>query len=155
MIPLLPFGLLPLCTGALPAGCGMLVKDPEITVKGAVPAAVSLSGITLDVTLQVDNPNPVGITLKSVAFDLLYKSGGRWEFLASGKQVAKSAIRPGTSDITIPVSAKNAEIVKAVIGMVATGSIDIRIDGKAAVDLKILAPEVPFTKEMNIPLQAG
>jgi LEA14-like dessication related protein len=155
MIPFLPFGLLPLCTGALPAGCGMLLKDPEITVKGAVPAAVSLSGITLDVTLQVDNPNPVGITLKSVAFDLFYKSGGRWEFLASGRQGAKSAIRPGKSDITIPVSAKNAEIVKAVIGMVTTGSIDIRIDGKAAVDLKILAPEVPFTKEMNIPLQAG
>ena len=53
----------------------LLVKDPQIEVNNVAVASVSLQEIGLNVTLNVNNPNPIGITLKSVAFDVYYQQG--------------------------------------------------------------------------------
>ena len=41
------------------AGCSMLVKEPQIDVNDVAVTSVSLQQIELNVTLNVNNPNPV------------------------------------------------------------------------------------------------
>ena len=67
------------------AGCSMLVKDPQIEVNDVAVTSVSLQEIGLNVTLNVNNPNPIGITLKSVVFDVYYQQGNDWVAVGHGE----------------------------------------------------------------------
>ena len=51
----------------------MLVRDPVITLDHIAVTSVSLPEIGLNVTLDVDNPNLMGITLKTIVFDVYYR----------------------------------------------------------------------------------
>ena len=66
-------------------GCSVLVKEPQIDVNDVAVTSVSLQQIGLNVTLNVNNPNPIGITLKSVAFDVSTQQGNDWVAVGHGE----------------------------------------------------------------------
>ena len=129
----------------------MLLKDPVISVKNVALRSFSLRNLTLDVRLCVDNPNPVGISLKSLSFDLYYQNRNEWVFLSDGHR-DKFKIKSGGNDVTMPATVSNASLLTAIIGMIAQGAITIRISGIAQPDFLVFAPKVPFSREMTIPL---
>jgi LEA14-like dessication related protein len=130
----------------------MLLKEPVIAVKNAALRTFSLQSLTLDITLDVDNPNPVGISVKSLSFDLFYKDRNDWVYLSHGER-AGFKINTRCNRITIPVTVSNAALLTALVGILAKGKITIRISGIALPDFLLFAPEVPFSREMTIPLR--
>jgi LEA14-like dessication related protein len=129
----------------------MLLKDPVVSVKNVSLRSFSLRNLTLDVTLCVDNPNPVGISLKSLSFDLYYQNRNEWVFLSEGDR-DKFKIKSGSNEVKMPATVSNASLLTAIIGMIAQGAITIRISGIAQPDFLVFAPKVPFSREMTIPL---
>ena len=129
----------------------MLLKDPLVTVNNMALHSFSLQSLTLDVTLLVDNPNPVGISLKSISFDLFYQDRNEWVFLSHGERT-RFKIRAGSNEVPLPVTVSNAALLTALVGMVAKGEITIRITGIATPDFLLFAPRVPFSHETTIPL---
>ena len=107
------FLLILVISGLLVAGCSSSkALMPEVKVEGANLTSISLTDLTLDVILSVDNPNPVGITLKSLSFDVNYKDGEEWKYLSHGEQTG-IRIDPGKNVVTVPVTVKTTDVIGA------------------------------------------
>lgn len=136
------------------SGCGMLIKDPKIEVKNVALESINLSTINLLVTLSIDNPNPVGITLKSINFDVSYQKGNDWVFISHG-ELGSTTIKPGLNDVAVPVSIKTTALPGAVVGALTQGEITLQIKGTATPDFFGISPQVPFSTVTTIPLNVG
>ena len=133
-------------------GCSMLMKDPEITVKNVGIKSASSQTIDLNVTLNVNNPNSMGVTIKSVVFDVYYQQGNDWVLIGHGEGGGYS-IKPGMNEITVPVTLKTSELIGAGIGALMKGEITIQIRGTAVPDIFRLNPQIPFTHTTTIPVK--
>jgi len=134
------------------SGCGMLIKDPEIVVKNVALESADLSSVNLLVTLSINNPNPMGINLKSIVFDVYYQKGDEWDFISHGERGSFS-IKPGINEVTVPVSIKTTAIPGAVVGALARGEITLKISGTASPDFFGIAPQIPFSTVTTVPLK--
>ena len=144
---------LPLITGlvfCIP-GLGLLMKEPEIEVHDITLASFDLSRIGINLALGIQNPNALGMTLKSVSFDVHYKKGEEWVFISHGER-GKFEIKPGDNAVTIPLSIKTSEIPTALAGALLEGAITLKITGTARPDLLLIAPEIPFSKVKTLSL---
>jgi len=146
-------GIVIISSGLLLSGCGMLIKDPEVSVNDIELTTLSLDSFTIDVTLCVDNKNPLGLTLKDLSFEISYRQDDGWVHLSQGEK-SGIPVKPGRNEVTVPVIVKNSGLIKALLGMVLNGSITLQVTGTAIPDLLVLAPKIPFTKIMTIPLNS-
>jgi LEA14-like dessication related protein len=138
----------------LVTGCSFLFKQPEVSVTGVSLTSLNLTDMTLDVSLSVNNPNSMGITLASLSFDVFYQNGNDWNFLAHGEQ-SGIKINPGTNNVTVPVVISNRELLGSLIGLFTRGEITLQVRGVAKPDFYGLAPSIPFTQTKTIPLRIG
>lgn len=136
--------------GLLFTGCSAPAPMPEVEVKGAAISSISLAEIAIEVFLTVDNPYPVAITLQSVSFDVYYRNGDEWKYLAHGEQ-ADIPVNPGENPVTIPIRIKNADLLGSLLLFADSRQILLEIRGVVVPDLPgNLAPEIPFTKTVSI-----
>jgi LEA14-like dessication related protein len=133
-------------------GCSMLIKEPQIDVKDTAITSADLQEIELNVTLNVNNPNPIGITIKSVVFDVYYQQGSDWIAVGHGEG-GGYAIKPGMNEITVPVTLKSSALLGAGIGALMKGEITVQIRGTAVPDLLGLNPQIPFTHTTTVPVK--
>jgi LEA14-like dessication related protein len=138
----------------LVTGCSFLFKPPDVSVKGVSLTSLNLTSMALDITLSVNNPNSMGITLASLSFDVFYQNGSDWVFLAHGEQ-SGIQISPGDNTVTVPVVISNRELLGSLVGLLTRGEITLQIRGVAKPDFYGLAPSVPFTHTTTIPLRTG
>jgi len=144
------FLLVLVISGLLVAGCSSSARMPEVEVEGANLTSISLTGLTLDVILSVDNPNPVGITLESLSFDVYYKDGDEWKYLSHGNQTG-IRIDPGKNVVRVPVTVKTTDLIGAVLTAANNQEIPLQIKGVVVPDLPGgLSPEIPFTKTISV-----
>lgn len=52
------------------AGCATLVQEPRISVSSTSITGIDTSGIELEFSLEVENPNPFDLALQGYTFDL-------------------------------------------------------------------------------------
>jgi len=143
-----------LAVALLFSGCGMLIKDPKIDVKNVAIESMDFSNIGLLVTLGIDNPNPLGINIKSVNFDVYYQKDDQWVYISHGEG-GGFEIKPGVNEVTVPVNIKTSALPGAVVSALTQGAITIQINGTASPDFFGIAPQVPFSKVTTIPLNPG
>jgi LEA14-like dessication related protein len=140
-----------LAGGIFASGCSLLYKDPQVSVTSVVPESFSLSEMTLNVTLDVNNPNSMGITLKTLSFDVYTQQGNDWVYLSHGEQ-SGVRINPGENEVSIPVTVNNVELGKSLLSLVSQGTLTLQIRGYAAPDILGFGPKIPFTHTTTISL---
>ena len=128
------------------SGCSAPLSEPNVTVKDITFESISLQTLNLGIQLQVENPNPVGITLSRVAFDVYYETGSGREYLGHGEQENLTFPKYETVVVTIPVEIDNLQAVKALPILIRDGSLPVVVTGTATVDLKITSVKIPFEK---------
>jgi len=149
-VPVL-FPLLALLFLGFFSGCSApQLRAPNVTVKDVTFESVSLQTLNLGVQLQVENPNPVGITLSRVTFDVYYETGSGREYLGHGEQENLTFPKNETVVYTIPVEIDNLQAVKAIPVLVRDRSLPVVVAGTATVDLKITTVDIPFEKQKVI-----
>jgi len=141
-----------LLSGNTIPGCGLFIKEPEITVKDTALTSLSLSTLSLAVTLAIMNRNPVGVKIKKLTFSVFYKDGENWTYLTCGSQES-IAIKAGPNDLTIPVSVDNMKLMSALVFIFAKGQISLRVKGEATLDILGFSPKIPFEHISTIPLK--
>ncbi len=143
--------LAPALAGVIAIGCGFFFKDPEISIKGLSLSSASMSNLGLDVRVGVGNRNPVGITLKSLSFDVYYRDGKEWVFLSHGEQ-ANIVIQSGPNEVTIPVKVKNTGILGSLAKLITKGEVTLQIRGVVSPEIFGISRGIPFTETRTIPL---
>ncbi len=145
----LPVLCVVLAGGIMIAGCSAQPKTPEISVQGVALKSLSFSGLSLDVTVQVNNPNPFGITLDSLTFDVYYLDGPDWVYLSHGEKKGLT-INPGENQVTVLVTVDNAELLRSLAGFITGGEVTVQVRGTASVDLHGLVVPIPFTHTTTV-----
>jgi LEA14-like dessication related protein len=126
------------------AGCTQpALKDPVVTVGEISLSDVSLQAMTVNTTVNIFNPNPVGADLKKVAFDVWYLDDTS-HYLGHGEQSGVTVKENGNTSVTIPVRIGTVQAAQGVGSLVRKGSIMVRVNGSAVIDLKLTTYEKPF-----------
>ena len=132
-------------------GCSALFQEPTITVGSVELAYINATDLGLDVTLNMNNPNAFGVTFQKITANVSYLKDDNWEPL-SHVESENVNIETGESTVLLPVSAKNADLIKAGFQVLIQGEITIQVEGIAQPSFFGLAPEIPFSKTKTIPI---
>ncbi|WP_257450803.1 LEA type 2 family protein [Archangium lipolyticum] len=103
---------------ALLAGCASLqrmaknaFKKPRLTFKSARLSKASLSDATVDLTYQLENPNPLGLSLASIDYAFFVEDK---QVVAGTPPKGLNIAARGKSDLVFPANVKFADIVPVV-----------------------------------------
>jgi LEA14-like dessication related protein len=144
--------LTPAVAGVVVYGCGLLFKDPELSIKGASLSSARMSTLGLDVRVGVENRNPIGITLQALSFDVYYKDDEEWVFLSHGEQTG-IMIRSGSNEVNIPLQVRNTGILGSLARLITKGEVTVQVRGVASPEMFGISRGIPFTGTRTIPLR--
>jgi LEA14-like dessication related protein len=138
------------------AGCANLNKllagafqRPRLAFKRADVGAVSLSGATVNLVYDVENPNPVGLNLAQVSY----------AFFVEGKQVVAgtppNGLRlkaSGPSELVFPASVKFADVVPVVTTFLTKDAAAYKAQGSLGIQTPIGVLSFPLEHEGTFPV---
>ena len=101
--------------------------------------------MTVNATVVIFNPNPVGAKLNKVAFDVYYVDDVQ-NYLGHGEKTNIDVISSGNTTITIPVTIGNIQAINAVTSFVRKGSIILTVNGSAFIDVRVTSFEKQFSQ---------
>ena len=130
----------------LTAGCTQpALKEPVVTVGDISLSDVSFQAMTVNTTINVFNPNPVGADLRNVTFDVWYIDDAE-QYLGHGEQSGIVVKENGNTSMTIPVRIGTVKAAQGVASLVQKGSITVMVNGSAFIDLKLITYEKKFAQ---------
>ena len=130
----------------LTAGCTQPpLKEPVVTVGEISLSDVSLQAMNVNTTINVFNPNPVGADLRNVTFDVWYIDDAE-HYLGHGEKSGIPIQANGNTSVTIPVKIGTVQAAQGIAALVQKGSITIRVNGSAFIDLRLMTIEKKFAQ---------
>jgi len=138
-----------LAAGLLLSACATLkeqIKEPEVAVKAVKLRDATLSGMQLDFLLGIDNPNPLGIAVQGLSYNLALD--GKQLFDGSSNERV-SVPANGSSQVTLPFTLDYEELLGGLGALRSKKTIGYELSGK--VDLGLLS--LPYHKrgEFTLP----
>jgi len=128
------------------------IKDPVVTVSEIGLSDVTLQTMTVNATVVIFNPNPVGAKLNKIAFDVYYLDDTP-NFLGHGEQTDIDVISSGNTTVTIPVTIGNIQALRAAATLVRKGSLTLTINGSALIDVRVTSFEKRFEQSREFQLR--
>jgi LEA14-like dessication related protein len=119
------------------------IKEPTVSVGEIALSDISLQKMTVNTTVLIHNPNPIGARLNRVAFDVYYPDDGP-TYLGHGEQTNIDVKANDTTSVTIPVTVGTMRAAEAFASLLRKGSITLEVNGSAFVDVKVTSFEKPF-----------
>lgn len=130
-----------------------ILMDPVVTLEDVRLRKISLSSLELEVTICVENPNPLGITLRELPFTVLCSSGQTDQQLASGNTGRMTITGNGSTVLCIPVTSQNAALISALAIFVTKGGVQVTIRGTATIDAFLFGWSIPFEKTLPVTME--
>ena len=127
-----------------------LLHEPAVTLEDVSVRSVSLSSLDLDVAIRVQNPNPFGVTLRELPFTVTFRTGGSDQQIASGNTGTVKIPARNSTVLRVPVTSHNTALIGALAAFVATGRIEVTIQGTAVINLMVTGWSVPFRKTVPV-----
>jgi LEA14-like dessication related protein len=127
------------------------IKEPSVSVSTIGLSDVSLEALTVNTTVVIFNPNPIGAKLNKIAFDVYYLDGGQ-NYMGHGEYSNIDVRENGNTTITIPVTIENIPALKATGSLIRKGAIIIRVNGSAFIDVKVTSFEKRFEQSREFPI---
>jgi len=125
------------------------IREPIVSVSDIALSNVSFSAITVNTTVTIFNPNPIGARVSRVTFDVYYL-GDTWTYLGHGEQTGFDVKSDGNTSVVVPVNIGTAPAIGAIGSLVRKGSLTVRVNGSAFVDIRVTSFEKQFEQSRVI-----
>jgi len=130
-----------------------VLQEPVVSLEEVKIHKLSLSSLELDVTIRVQNKNPLGVTLRELPFTVLCRDAERTREIARGNTGRVKIAAGDSSLLHVPVKSENAILIGALAAFVTRGSVHVTIKGTAIIDCFLFGWSVPFTKTMPVTME--
>ena len=130
-----------------------ILSDPTVTLEDVRLRAISLSSLDLEVMIRVENPNPLGITLRELPFSALFNSGKGDLELAKGNIGQVNIAARGSTLLRVPVTSQNIALIRALTTFFTKGGMQVTIRGSAVIDAVLRGWSVPFEKTVPVTME--
>jgi len=125
------------------------VRPPEVSVRNVAVRGISRESLDLELGIEIDNPNPVGLSLAGVDYNFVL-SGHR---LASGTGGGGIELEPsGVSEAVLPLSLDFEEVKSVYEASRGRDEIPYELSGKVQVDTPIGRIPVPYKARGELPV---
>jgi LEA14-like dessication related protein len=130
-----------------------ILRDPVVTLEDIRLRKITLSSLDLELSVRVENPNLLGITLQELPFTVLCSSGRTDQQLASGNPGRVKIAASGSTVLRIPVTSRNAALIGALATFITKVGVQVTIRGTAIIDAVLFCWSVPFEKTLPITIE--
>jgi len=141
---------------SLYTGCAQLTKTlksafqlPSLTFKNVSLANVTLDSTTVNLAFQLNNPNPIGLTVSSVSYS----------FFVEGKQVVAGSPpngitipSSGSKELVFPANVKFADVAPVVMTFLTKENAAYRAEGSIGLKTPLGVFSVPLKQEGTFPI---
>lgn len=127
-----------------------VLHEPVVTLEDVRVRKISLSSLDLEVTIRVENPNLIGITVRELPFTVLCNAGDKNQEIAKGNTGRVKIPAKGSTVLRIPTTSQNVALIGALATFVTQGSIQVTIQGKATIDCHLFGWSIPFSKTLPV-----
>ena len=133
-----------------------IIERPTVEIIDVDIIELSVDEATIDITVEVHNPNPVGGTFNRISYTIYFKDerpfrgSGVYEFLGYSVNERKVTIETGPALLHIFFTLKNQEVLQALTTLAVQGQVWIKVVGTANLDLKAISYDIPFEKEILV-----
>ena len=127
-----------------------VLHEPVVSLEEVKIRTLSLSSITLEVMIRVQNENSLGVTLRELPFTVLCSAGDQNQEIAKGNTGRVKIPAKGSTVLRIPVTSQNAALIGALATFVTRGGIQVTIRGKATIDCILFGWSIPFSKTLSV-----
>jgi len=128
----------------LPAGCSVIFKTPQVSLKQTEIKKVDRDGVDIECRLAISNQNPFDLSMLSYRYDL--KLAARP--FASGSSVEKLIIPSGKETVmTLPARIKFDDFIEVVKAQPDLGRIPYQLNATLKMDTPVGTVDVPVEKE--------
>jgi LEA14-like dessication related protein len=138
-------------------GCALFYEEPEVRIAEVTLTEVGLSGATVEVGLDVRNPNPGALTSSGLRYVLSFEApedgGEEWRTVAEGESTDEVSV-PGqeTRRVQVAVPFRYDELGRAVAALLQSGELRYRLAGDVDFDAPLGDLRVPFQHTGNLGL---
>ena len=129
-----------------------VLHEPIVNLEAIKLRAVSLSSLEFDVAIQVQNANPLDVTLRELTFTVLCRAVDQGQQVATGTTGRMNPAR-GSTLLHIPVKSQNAALIGAIATLVIHGGVQVTIQGTAIIDCLLFGWSIPFSKSMPVTME--
>jgi len=127
-----------------------ILREPVVTLADVSVRSVSLLSLDLDVAISVQNPNLFGVTLRELPFAVTFRAGGSDQQIATGNTGTVKIPARTSTVLRIPVTSDNSALIGALAAFIATGGIEVTVQGTAVINLRVTGWSVPFRKTVPV-----
>jgi LEA14-like dessication related protein len=127
-----------------------ILREPVVTLGNVSVRSVSLSSLDLDVAIRVQNPNLFGVTLRELPFTVTFRTGGGNQQIATGNTGTVKIPAHTSTVLRVPVTSHNSALIGALAAFIATGGIEVTIQGTAVINLVVTGWSIPFRKTVPV-----
>lgn len=129
-------------------GC-TLIQQPTLAFKNARALDTDLEGTTLQVTYALKNPNPIGLSLASVSYDLEVEG----HKVISGKPPNGLRVAAqGSTDLTFPARVRFQELVPVLMTFLSKDQASYRASGTVGIQTPIGPIQLPLSYSGVFPI---
>jgi LEA14-like dessication related protein len=125
------------------------IKEPVVTLERVKIHAIHLTSVELEVTLKVQNPNPIDAILRELPFTIFFHAGKNTREVASGNTGRVEIPADSGTDIMVPVTSYDLAVIEALAEIVETGGIRLELRGNAVID-HILGWTLPVSETIDL-----
>jgi len=131
------------------AGLGNALKEPDIRLERVIVRDLNLRGGTLDLVVQIDNPNPFDIlgTEVELGFDVEGTHVGDLRYNDDF-----SVDKGDQTKLTLPLRFQWAGAASTLRTALSQGEVPYTMKGQIRLQTPLGAHSVPFTREGRVPL---
>jgi LEA14-like dessication related protein len=125
------------------------IKEPFVTLGRVKILAIHLTSIDLEVTLKIQNPNPIDAILRELPFTVFFHFGKNQKEIASGNTGKVEIPADGSVEIPVPVTSYDLALIEGLAEILKRGRITFEVKGNAVID-HILGWTLPITESIDI-----
>lgn len=146
---ILPLMAMLSCQQALQLLNQVNIKEPTASVEKVQLTDISLQKVDLRFDIAVENPNPLGVHLSGMDYNLLINDAS---FIKGQKKDKLNIKANGKANVSIPLSLTFSEIRKAVTSFADLDTVPYQLDLKIGVNLPVLGNiKIPLSKKGSFP----
>lgn len=141
---------LALLLAMLPPACSCIEEQiearmPSVMVTNILRGETSGEESTVTVSVQIENPNPIGATLDRIEYDIYFGHEGNWMLLGRGERGTLNIKANAATDFEIATVIENKQLVRALLEFMFSGEpAQMKVDGSAWLKVGPASFKIPF-----------
>lgn len=126
-----------------------LLTRLRTNVVSVSPGALGLHNSIVRVKIRIENPNPVGVSMERMEFNLYYDNDGTLVYIGHGEKENIFLAPESNTTIIVPLIVSNKGLIKTIAKIIMERNAEFIVKGKVYIGIGPIAIGIPFEETIK------